>query len=501
MMMFLTRLLLVGLLCLFPAVAIVAAPAADNGDVTARALKLYEKHRYAEAARLLQHDLATMDADRKAAASLALGMNYLGSGTLYRDLKQMALAIELDYLTQLSRQKSAVPSRYADYYLGQVLFESGKPAEAVTHLRKFAAAAPEAMKPFALIELGLVYNKQKQAQKVSETWLSLDQSKPEIKAALAGAYALSGVQEQKAVSMADAAMSEAKLQGYTPTSRMLRNLLRAYSHGGAPAKAMALLNVHEFKDASYVEDIGVSKSISFYDVSLFGDMSNTHLNMAVIYLEQASRDAKLAATASFYLADAYLQLGKVEQSLRSAAAFLSQPKVPMQYRSVALANQASAHSFAGRKTDAMAAWLSLADKAGEDLDVLAVVMQSCAQAKTDCAQLEKLALIALEKGEGKKTFSLSAALGKYYLQQKDYVKAVLYMEAGRDKAHKNKIEVNDPLMLIGLAEAYYRNKNFSENLEIYFELGKHYPVVRQIQEAMQGIYAMEQQSAGDVKIF
>ena len=46
-----------------------------------------------------------------------------------------------------------------------------------------------------------------------------------------------------------------------------------------------------------------------------------------------------------------------------------------------------------------------------------------------------------------------------------------------------------------------RDKKFSETLEIYIEIAKQYPVVRQIQETMQGIYAMEQQSAGEVKIF
>ena len=56
-------------------------------------------------------------------------------------------------------------------------------------------------------------------------------------------------------------------------------------------------------------------------------------------------------------------------------------------------------------------------------------------------------------------------------------------------------------MLVGLAEAYYRKKNYAENLEIYFELGKQFPVVRQIQEAMQGIYSMQQKSAGEVKIY
>jgi hypothetical protein len=56
-------------------------------------------------------------------------------------------------------------------------------------------------------------------------------------------------------------------------------------------------------------------------------------------------------------------------------------------------------------------------------------------------------------------------------------------------------------MLVGLAEAYYRTKQYSENLEIYFEMSKQFPAVRQIQEAMQGIYAVEHKSAGDVKIF
>ena len=75
------------------------------------------------------------------------------------------------------------------------------------------------------------------------------------------------------------------------------------------------------------------------------------------------------------------------------------------------------------------------------------------------------------------------------------------MEAGRDKSNKNRIEYNDPLMLVNLAEVYYRTKQFSEALEIYFEMSNHFPAVRQIQVAMQGVYSMEQKSAGDVKIF
>ncbi len=74
------------------------------------------------------------------------------------------------------------------------------------------------------------------------------------------------------------------------------------------------------------------------------------------------------------------------------------------------------------------------------------------------------------------------------------------MEAGRDKSNKNKIEYNDPAMLVSLARAYYQTKKFSEALEIYFEISKQFSSVRQIQIAMQGVYSMEQKSAGDAKI-
>ena len=497
-MIFLKRLLLGEILLL-----LIAAPAMAADDVTARALKLYEKHRYADAAHLLHPALAAMDVNQQAAARLALGMIYLGSAKLYRDLHQTALIIELDYLSQLSKQKTGTVSHLVDFYLGQVLLEAGKTAEAITYLRRFAdkAGSPLAANAYARIELGIAYSRQNQAQKAAQEWSGLDMRNPAIKAALAGAYAAAGAQEHKPVLMADAALSDAKAQRLTPDTRMIRNLLRAYSQSGTSEKALELIASSELKGASYVEELGASKAINFYDSSLLLDIAKTHLRAAVFYLEQASRDAKLGATVSYYLADAYLQQGNAELSLRAAESFLSQAKIPPQYRNITLVNQAGANNLAGRKTAASAAWQVLAENAAEDPALLAAVMQACSVAKADCKKLEAQSLAAIDKGEGKKFFPLNAALGKYYLLQKDYPKAALYMEAGRDKANKNKIDVNNPLMLVGLAEAYYRNKKFSESLEIYFEIGKQYPVVRQIQEAMQGIYSMEQKSAGDVKIF
>ncbi len=487
-----------GLLALLLAVV---SSAAGAEDVSARALKLYEKHYYEDAGRLLRPQLAALDSASQPAARLTLGMIYLRSAELYLELQRTALVIETDYLKKLSAQKGANASRYADFYLGQALLEDGKFTESAKYLQRFSASAgvTAAYKSYANVELGAAYWRSKQAQKAGALWAAAAASTPEDKAALAAAYAAAGAQEHHPLAMADAAMDEAKKQGKPIGAHLAGNLLRAYAD--APEKALDLLAANEFRGASFVEMLGQSKSISFYDPALLGDLAHAHLRAAVLYLEQAGRDPRLGNTAAYFLIDAYLLQGNAEQSLRQAAAFLAQSQLPAQYRDHASSRQAAAQYLAGKRQEANALWTDLAEKSAARPELLAEVMLSCTQASADCAKYEQRAVAATETGEGKKYFSLNAALGKYYLLRKDYAKAVLYMEAGRDKANKNKIEANDPVMLTGLAQAHYHNKKFSESLEIYFEMSKQYPAVRQIQDAMQGIYATEQRSAGDVKIF
>ena len=482
---------------------LMAMPALAADEVTSRAMKLYEQHRYENAAQMLRPEMAAMSSANKAAASLALGMNYLGSATLYRALHQSALLVERDYLNQLRTQKTASPSLYADLYLGKVLLDSGKPAEAAIYLQGFAEKKPVQSLSWSLasIELGIAYHRQKNVQQATQIWSSMMMTKPEIKAALAGAYAMVNAKNSDPELMADAALTDAKLQRYSLSPHMIRNVLRAYSYTGATEKALTLLSLNDINGASYVEGIEESKSLNFYDSSLLGDLARVHLNAAVVYLEQASVDGKLNSIAAYYLADAYVQQGNAELALRRSESALSTTGLPTLYRNIALVNQASARKMAGHHAEALLSLQAMAEKHRDDPVLLAEVLRACSRSGMDCGKIEKLSLTALEKGEGKKYFPLNAALGKYYLMQKDYSKAMLYMEAGRDKANKNKIEFNDPLLLLGLAEAYYRNKKFSEFLEIYFEISKEYPVVRQLQDAMQGIYAMEHQSAGDVKIF
>jgi len=136
-----------------------------------------------------------------------------------------------------------------------------------------------------------------------------------------------------------------------------------------------------------------------------------------------------------------------------------------------------------------------------DPDLAAELLMACCNHGIDFPPAVISATELAQKGEGKAFASLNHALGRYYLWKKDYVRAVVHMEAGRDKSNKNRIEFNDPLMLIHLADAYYYSRKYSEALEIFFEMSKQFPAVRQIQVAIQGVYSMEQKSAGDAKIF
>ncbi len=121
--------------------------------------------------------------------------------------------------------------------------------------------------------------------------------------------------------------------------------------------------------------------------------------------------------------------------------------------------------------------------------------------RLECAEIEPRAVRAAEAGERRKTAALNFALGTYHLRKGDLPRAVAYLESARDKAQKNRIEANDPVLLVNLAEAYYRTTQFSESLEIYFEMSQQFPVVRRLQEPLQGVYSMTHKSAGDVKIF
>jgi tetratricopeptide (TPR) repeat protein len=471
-----------------------SAPAWGGDDPVNAAMKLYEKRRYEQAARMLEgvKDIAPQ-------GQLVLGMIYLRNADLHEALARTAAAAELDYLDKLLKTRSEGRSRYARLYLAEALLVRGNARAAAPHFEQVRAdpSIESRYRAIASIGLGSALWTQRHAERARGLW-SGAAGAAEITLARAAAQARARDVDVKSLRrVAD----DAGARELSP--RMRRYLIEIFLAAGAPEQALAVARAADFGAASYVERFkaakGTAKSIAFYDLALLTDLAQLYRELARRQLEQAAADARMKPSAEYYLAEALSGLGSHDEALTFLQAFLARPQAPAQYRERARARQALIAHRQGRGAEAESIWTAMAESSS-DPEVLADIVLGCADAQAQCAKVLARAGQVTEAADGRRYQRLNFALGSYHLRQKDYARAIGYMEAGRDKSNKNKIESNDPEMLAGLAEAYYRTKKFSEGLEIFFEMSQEFPVVRQIQEAVQGVYSMEQRSAGDVRI-
>jgi tetratricopeptide (TPR) repeat protein len=462
------------------------------------ALKLYEKRRYEQAARMLEgvKDIAPQ-------GQLVLGMIYLRSADLHEALARTAAAAELDYLDKLLKVTTEGRSRYARLYLAEALLARGNAREAARHFEQVRAdsGVESHYRAIASIGLGSALWAQRDADRARRLWSGAAGVGGAAEIALARAAAQGRARVVDVTSLLRVADDTGRARELSPRAR--RYLIEIYLAAGAADKALAVARAADFRTPSYVERFkvaqGTAKSIAFYDLALLTDLAQLYRELARRQLEQAAADARMKPSAEYYLAEALNGLGSNDDALKFVQAFLARPQAPAGYRERARARQVLIAHRQGRGPEAESTWTAIAESSS-DPEVLADIVLGCADVQARCAKVLARVGQVSEAGDGRRYQRLNFALGSYYLRQKDYARAIAYMEAGRDKSNKNKIEANDPEMLAGLAEAYYRTKKFSEGLEIFFEMSQEFPVVRQIQEAVQGVYSMEQRSAGDVRI-
>jgi tetratricopeptide (TPR) repeat protein len=477
---------------------VVCLPARGAEDIVNAAMKLYEKRRYEQAARVLED--ARFDGERGAQAQLVLGMIYLRNADLHEAFARTAAAAQLDYLDKLTEALGEGRSRYARLYLAEALLARGNAREAARHFERVRAdtGVEPRYRAIAGIGLGAALWAQRDAARARKLWSGTDDAL-EVRLARLAAQGRARVVEPKALK--DAADAASGQKDLSPRAR--RYLIEIYLAAGAFDQALGVVRGGDLGTASHVERFkaaeGTAKTIAFYDLALFADLAQLYRELARRRLEQATADARMKPTAEYYLAEALTGLGENDGAAAMAQAFLARPQAPAQYRSRAQVRLVLISYRQGKQEDAERAWTAMAGETS-DPEVLAAIVLGCADAGAQCTKALARADQAAEAGDVRRTQRLGHALGTYYLRKQDYARAIAYIEAGRDKSNKNKIEANDPEMLAALAEAYYRTKKFSEGLEIFFEMSQEFAVVRQIQEAVQGVYSMEQRSAGDVRI-
>jgi len=466
-----------------------------------KGMKLYKKHLYEDAGKLLYSYLPSLKPGEKGTACLSLGMVYLSSARLYSELRHTSISVHLDYLTKIDAVSGKAKSRLVKLYLAQAYLEAEKPEKAAAILQRFIADKKIKPKDKAIgkVSLGVSYFLLGKPKKAKKLWSSVKTKDPEVLSELAKAYCKAGLTKKNPLAICDEALKIAQKSGGTASIQVIKNVLWVYVATGQVEKGLDLIKSANLKAFSYEEAMAKNKIIRFYDLSLLSSLSILYGKAGIKYLEKASTDEKVKGPALYYLGTANAFFGDIDESTKVFELFVSTARMPARYKNTAKVMLAENRYLKGDKAQSKRLLGDMA-QATTNPYMLSDILFACSRLQVECQKTAKKAFVIVETGEGKAFSRVNFALGKYYLQKKDYVKAAFYMEAGRDKSNKNKIEYNDPVMLVSLAKAYYRTKKFSEALEIYFEISKQFPAVRQIQIAMQGVYSMEQKSAGDAKI-
>lgn len=487
------------------AVLLLLNPVWTSANPVKKGMDALKKNHYEEAAGFFAAALPSAGKTQDGLYNLNFGIALAESAKLYRELYGLSLRLHADYLKRIASVSGRDRSRYARLYLGKTLLEAGRPKEAAAAFNKFISEknVGQRHRLIAKAGLGLAYYRLGMKSKALAVWGQIKSSDPEVLAELAYAYNSAGGKGKDAVALADRALKLVKESKKKPSMLITSNLIGVYAGAGLVEKGFELLRVSggsNLNDYSYEETIGKNKVIRFYDTRLLANLADFYGVAAVKFLKNASADAKLEGVAGFYLAETYAVLNDSAASARALEGAISSGRLPPQLKYKADVIVAENLYRKGRKDEALGRIRGFS-RGNPSIELLAETLLTCAKVGEACKEtVSKAEALAGASPGSKKFAALNQALGRYFLQKSDYIKAVKYMEDGRDKSNKNKIEYNDPKILAAISEAYYDTKQFSEALEIFFEMNKHFPAVRQIQVVLQGIYSMEQKSAGDVKI-
>jgi hypothetical protein len=422
-----------------------SAPARPADDPLSAAMRLFEKRRYEQAARALEDAIVGLYAQRRAQAQLVLGTIYLRNADLHEALARTAAAAELEYLDKLMKAGAEGRSRYAKLYLAEALLARGNAHEAARYFEQ-ARADPGIegrYRAIAGIGLGSALWAQRDTERARGLWKAAGTGGGEValaRAAAEGRAKIADARTLKRVADDSARARESSL-------RTRRYLVEIYLAAGSPEEALSVSRAADWGASSYVEKFkaakGTAKAISFYDLALLGDLAQLYRELARLRLSQAAADARMKPSAEYYLAEALNELGANDDAAGFAKAFIARPQAPAQFRERARARTALIAHRQGRGAEAESAWTAIAEQSS-DPEVLADVVFGCAAAGAQCVKALARAGQVADSSDGRKAQRLNYALGSYHLRKRDYERAIAYMEAGRDKSNKNKLDATIP---------------------------------------------------------
>ncbi|UCF30825.1 MAG: hypothetical protein JSV26_12430 [bacterium] len=478
-------------------------PGRASGSPVERAVTHLKANRYQDAASLYW-DLPSVEASESGKAHMILGISCLNSARLYGELHDLSIDVSLNYLGKVSSHRGRDRSRLANLYMAEVLMAGQDPDRAASYYQEVAndPGAATSERDVARAGLGLANFLLGREGRAEKLWSSVaGSSDPEVLSELASAFAEAGLWNREPSGVCDQALSSAGRSGDPGPMRVRSNCIGVYTRAGQLDKALELVRDLDMKAFADEEKLGENKTIRFYSIRLLDGLAALYGKTSIDLLGKAFNARNMSGAAGLYLGMAYAQMGMAAESLaaidslNNAGEQLAAPQMV-----TAKMIRAGALHAEGREKEGFDLLTRTVRENSSDPRLVAEAVLICDTIDSGCGEILAAAENLAGRREGWGSAGINLSLGRHYARRSDWQKALTFLEAGRDKSNKNRIEYNDPLLLVELARAYYRTKKYSEALEIFFGMSGQFPAVRQLQNALQGVYSVEQKSAGDVKV-
>ncbi len=467
--------------------------AAGSASDLKKSAELLEKHYYDSAATLLR--TTEFEGDLEPMAALTLARAYARSAELHRALHVASLALGTRYLQQLTMQRGPDSSRYAALFHGEYLFEARRSKEGTAQIRRFLEQKGN---PVSYTDIAKALLAAEQGAVLPEQMNSTD---PLVRLQAAATASKVPVRRAAVLALTDQSVEALRNANAILPMRAVSQAVGIYVRLGEFEKAFALLAGADRGRPSIEEKVSESKVLRHYDPALLGNIALLYASAAESIFERVRNAPRVKSVAGYFLAELHVLNGRASKAAPLIAQIVDAPDLPPAFRERAAILQAIVDLQGKDAARGKGALDELAKKHAENPALLAETLLACVRAQEECMAVTAAARRLGQTGQSERFRALHRALGEQYASEDKHDLALQSLETARDKSHKNKLDTNDPLLLLRLAEQHFAAKSFSESLEIYFELGKEFPAVRQLQEAAQGIYSTEYRSAGDVRIF
>lgn len=449
------------------------------------AQELFRQNRWEEARRHLRSQWASLPEKERPAATFLMGRSCVREAEFYRVLGRFGVEVGLAYLEDLASAPANRSVAWIPLFKGLYQAEAERNAQAErTLLATTRAAIPPEWKATARLRRAIALHRMGRAQEAAP---ALKDMTPE------GRFCrlLTGGAAEPAPAPPQAGRRE-KLW----TSVVLFRV-------GKASEAEALLSGLNL-DLPDVEDKSDPKKLlRFHDPLLSTAWERICWERAVVTLKPlASGGAGIERSlAAYYVGLSLLRLGVAEEPagfLKEAASSLGadlQPSARLllaasswKGRAPAAAELAPLWESTRAQPEAVLLWDELQRRDLAKIEPFATKLD---------VRLRDLLPSSSERPSG-------ALVGRWGLarlrRDDDPAGLVTALLEHQDKSNKNKLEWNDPLLLLALAAANYRDREYAQALETFFELSKTFPGLRALQWNMQGIYAARQRAGGEARI-